>query len=364
MSISYDEKTKTWTAYYSQRHPITKIPKNFKRIGIKSKVEALKKERELIIEMNNFFSNKIIPLWPKLLDEYFKMKALSDWSQKTLEDAQLSLKAHTMEEWEFRKVDSITSLEIKTLIDRRMIERSDSTKQTLLKFLKGVFQYAADQKYISNNPTPNIRYKIGEKLKGALTEPQVRVLLDKAKQMDSPWYYHWSLALYTGMRNGELFALTWDKVNFENRIILVDSAWNKKDGFKDTKSGYDRIVEIAPNLLTVLKELKLKNFDSHFVLPRSRNWEKGEQARMLGYFLEGLGLSKIRFHDLRATWATIMLTHGVEPIKVMSMGGWRSLSRLQIYVRKSGIHIKGITDSLNLHNPKQQGAEVLNFRSL
>jgi integrase len=166
------------------------------------------------------------------------------------------------------------------------------------------------------------------------------------------------------MRNGELFALTWDKVNFENRIILVDSAWNKKDGFKDTKSGYDRIVEIAPNLLTVLKELKLKNFDSHFVLPRSRNWEKGEQARMLGYFLEGLGLSKIRFHDLRATWATIMLTHGVEPIKVMSMGGWRSLSRLQIYVRKSGIHIKGITDSLNLHNPKQQGAEVLNFRSL
>ena len=41
-----------------------------------------------------------------------------------------------------------------------------------------------------------------------------------------------------------------------------------------------------------------------------------------------LGLPDIRFHDLRATWATIMLSKGVEPIKVMSMGGWKDIKTM------------------------------------
>lgn len=45
-----------------------------------------------------------------------------------------------------------------------------------------------------------------------------------------------------------------DKVNLEQRRILVDSSWNNEDGFKDTKSCDDRIVEIAPELLLILKK--------------------------------------------------------------------------------------------------------------
>ena len=117
-----------------------------------------------------------------------------------------------------------------------------------------------------------------------------------------------------------LYALTWDKVNLEQRLIKVDSSWNNKSGFKDTKSGDDRIVEIAPELVFILKNLKMQSFDSPFVLPRIDKWDKGEQARELRMFLNGLGLPRIRFHDLRATWATMMLSNGIPPIKVMSMG--------------------------------------------
>ncbi len=314
--------------------------------------------------MNDFFRGKIIPTWPNLLEEYFEFKSLTDWNAKTLQDTQLSLHAHTGETWRLRRIDTITQMEVKRLVEERMAKRSNSTKQSLLKFIRGAFQFAVEQKYVLSNPTPNIRFRIGEKLKKVLTEAQARHLLQRAKDFSSPWYYHWAMALYTGMRNGELFALTWDKVNFDNRIILVDSAWNKRDGFKDTKSGHDRMVEIAPNLLVTMKELKLKNFDSHFVLPRSRDWEKGEQARHLRLFLQAVGLPSVRFHDLRASWATMMLSNGVEPIKVMAMGGWRSLSRLQIYVRKAGIHIKGITNNFDLHNPRKQDAEILNFKPL
>lgn len=221
-----------------------------------------------------------------------------------------------------------------------------------------------DSGYIVANPASGYKIKVGEKIKGVLTVEQVKVLLEKAKQMNHPWYYHWVLALYTGMRNGELFALTWDKVNLDRLQIKVDSSWNKVAGLKDTKSGHDRIVAIAPNLGHVLKELKLQSSDRHFVLPRSRDWDKGEQARTLRLFLMGLGLPPMRFHDLRATWATMMLSNGVEPIKVMLMGGWRTLKTMQIYVRKAGVDIKGIADSLDLHDPVATKAEVLQFRPI
>ena len=86
-------------------------------------------------------------------------------------------------------------------------------------------------------------------IKKVLTQDQVAVFLNRAKEYGIQWYPHWCLALYTGMRNGELYALTWDKVNFEQRQILVSRAWNNKDGFKDTKSGDDRIVQVAPKLM-------------------------------------------------------------------------------------------------------------------
>ena len=103
-------------------------------------------------------------------------------------------------------------------------------------------------------------------------EKQIEILLNKSKELDCEWYPHWATAIYTGMRNGELYALTWDKVNLDDRKILVDCSWNNTDGFKSTKSGDDRMVEIAPPLIPVLSELKLKHADSNFVqsLPGQR----------------------------------------------------------------------------------------------
>lgn len=153
------------------------------------------------------------------------------------------------------------------------------------------------------------------------------------------------------MRNGELFALKWDRVNLEQRQILINSSWNSEDGFKDTKSGDDRIAEIAPELLYILKELKLKTGNSEFVLPRIEQWTKGEQARVLREFLESIGIPGV----LRASWATVMLTLGIEPIKVMAVGGWKDLKTMQIYIRKAGVNTKGISDQLHLHTPEKGG---------
>ena len=119
------------------------------------------------------------------------------------------------------------------------------------------------------------------------------------------------------------------------------------------------MVEIAPGLVPILQELKARSCGSQFVLPRINRWESGEQARELGVFLKSLGLPVIRFHDLRATWATMLLSKGVEPIKVMKMGGWKDLETMMIYARKAGVDIRGSTDCLNLHGPEGESGKVL-----
>ncbi|MES2767846.1 MAG: site-specific integrase, partial [Bdellovibrionota bacterium] len=188
------------------------------------------------------------------------------------------------------------------------------------------------------------------------------ILLRKAQELEWDWYPHYAIALYAGLRSGEAYALTWDKVNLEQRQILVDSSWNSRNGFKSTKSGDDRVIEIAKPLLPLLMELKLKAADGDFVLPRLDKWDQGEQARQLRLFLKSIGLPEIRFHDLRASWATLLLSKGVAPSKVMSMGGWKDMKTMMIYMRKAGIDIRGATsclDDMQIHGVKP--AKILPF---
>ena len=157
--------------------------------------------------------------------------------------------------------------------------------------------------------------------------------------------------------------MTWDKVNLDTKQILVNCSWSSKDGFKSTKSGNDRVVEIPVPLLPVLTELKLKSANE-FVLPRLWKWDQGEQARTLRLFLKSIGLPEIRFHDLRASWATLLLSKGVAPSKVMSMGGWSDMKTMMIYMRKAGIDIKGATSCLDdMQTHGLQTAEVIDLNS-
>ncbi|HXH32214.1 MAG TPA: tyrosine-type recombinase/integrase [Bacteriovoracaceae bacterium] len=100
---------------------------------------------------------------------------------------------------------------------------------------------------------------------------------------------------------------------------------------------------MLPGVIELLKEIKNQNPDTKFVLPMLEKWDKGEQAREQRIFLMALGLPKIRFHDLRATWTAIMIKKGIPVSKIMSMGVCEDLKTMQIYFSKAGANIKGIT---------------------
>ena len=47
--------------------------------------------------------------------------------------------------------------------------------------------------------------------------------------------------------------------------------------------------------------------------------------------------------------------------KVMAMGGWEYLKTMQIYIRKTGVNVDGIADTLDLHSLKYSKVEGIKF---
>jgi integrase len=349
MSVKYCKLKGCWEASYSKRHRDSKQPITLRRTGFKTKSEALRVEKRLVVLVSEKANLDVIPKWPQSMAEYWQKCRIDGLTEKTINNGSKCLAKATIPLWEDRFITEISTDEIRFLVKETYGHFSKHYQKAILKWIRLVFRFAVENGHLERNPAPHIKYKLGEKVTTVLKEKEIEVLLSKARELDWPWYYHYCLALYTGMRSGELFALTWDKVDFDRNLIVVNESWNNKDGFKQTKSGHDRIVEIASNLKPLLLELKQIRGDKQFVLERIPCWAKGEQARELRKFLMAIGLPEVRFHDLRASWCTLMLDKGVEATKVMSMGGWRDIKTLMHYIRMAGVNIKGATEVLDFH---------------
>ncbi len=110
-----------------------------------------------------------------------------------------------------------------------------------------------------------------------------------------------------------------------------------------------------------LKELKLKREGSEFVLPQLKEWEHGDQAKVTREFCEAIGVTSVKFHDLRATFITNLLSRGVSLARVMSIVGHREIKTTNGYLRKTGVEVKSATNELGYKIPEAKPAQVLSL---
>lgn len=188
------------------------------------------------------------------------------------------------------------------------------------------------------------------KYKPILTLEEIRKLLYEAELREHTWCHIWSVALLTGMRSGELFALTWDDVDLDNGIIRITKSYSQRiKGIKSTKNSDWRNAHISEDLKEVLLKLRKLHPNAERVLPRPGGWNDGNAAKILRAFLVRIGIDKyVTFHTLRACFATHVLASGAEPTQVMKMGGWADFKTFQIYVRMAGVDVKGVTDDFKV----------------
>lgn len=356
---------------FSKRHPSTRKSLSIKRQA-KTFASAKRLELQLPVIWEEKFNpknndqTKFITVLSRYYSELEERHKNGELSKASMENRKLMLDAHALPLWRTREIGSISTDEIRTLVRDTLSHLAIPTRQDIRKFLNGLFRYAVEARYLRENPVPVIHWgRDVDKIKGVLNEQQLRILLENAMVYHKDtWYPIWAAGIYTGCRTSELKALTWDKVDLERRTIHVTAAEDKKNGFRDlVKNGQDRIAEIAPPLIPILQALKIRNPNSIYVLPRVPEWMAGREAEFLRMFLRSINLPPVRFHDLRASWCTACLSHGVPMVKVMAMGGWKDLKTMQRYFRKAGLTIKGMTDSLAFHDPTPVVAPVIPLKS-
>ncbi|MFI3255137.1 MAG: site-specific integrase [Eubacteriales bacterium] len=139
-------------------------------------------------------------------------------------------------------------------------------------------------------------------------------LMDKQKS-----YVIFMTLYWTGLRIGELLALTRGDVNLEKKTISVSKSYqrlNKTDVITDPKTPKsNRVVYIPDFLVTDLKEYfetlyKVK--DNERIFPLSKSFVESEMSR--GAKLAGL--PKIRVHDIRHSHASLLVEMGFSPLEV------------------------------------------------
>ena len=171
------------------------------------------------------------------------------------------------------------------------------------------------------------------------------------------------LALTTGMREGELLALSWQDVNLDTGLAQVRGSLGRirHEGLRieETKTGKARSVALSRTAIAALRRHRaLQNEerlhlgetweDRDLVFPnnRGRPMEAGNlRRREFPALLERAAVPRIRFHDLRHTAATLLLGEGVHPKLVSEMLGHANIAMtLDLYSHVTpGMHRQAAT---------------------
>jgi len=251
-----------------------------------------------------------------------------------------------------RLLNTITAADIENLLVLTLKQLKGQTKRHVLAHLRDMCKVANVTGHLTSNPALNVnRPKLNKADPLVLKESELVRLLSFLRENQPIMFYHAFLAAYTLARAGELRALTWADVDFEGGKISINKTCDPKTGLKDCpKNGEARLVPINPEIRQVLIELREMTFttDSDLVLPHWREFASGEQGKPLKLILSALRIPLIRWHDLRATGITMLLTRGIPHAKIMKISGHKDLASFNIYVRLAGVEVDGVLDDIRL----------------
>lgn len=261
--------------------------------------------------------------------------------------------------WKDKNIQEITKADVHNIVFVEHSHTTSHTKGNILKMTKRVLQMACEEDIIHRNPCMGVSVKHDEVEQKVLSSQEVEKFLGEAKSVDHRFYPVWVAALMTGMRSGELFALNWGDVDFDTKLIRVNKAWCSKVGITSTKTRKNRVVPISEDLLLFLKRLKLETGTAGFVLPRLWEWEQGHQALITREFCVAAGVTPIKFHDMRATFITNLLSKGVSLARVMAIVGHSEIKTTNGYLRRAGVDLKGSTEELGYKLPTESEGKIL-----
>lgn len=246
--------------------------------------------------------------------------------------------------------------EINSMVNEPRENRGAARVTTLVyRVLFMIFKFAHKRKWIEDNPMETVAAPKRIPRPGkALTVEQQKILLETVKALEPGIYSMVVIALWTGMRKGELLGLTWQNVDFENGSIYVcqQARWveNEMQVVSVKTESSRRYIPLHSLAAQVLKDQQ-----QHIEMMRqiARRWDENDLVfpSTVGTLLGASAVSKrfkrcarkcglgdFRFHDLRHTFVTNLLKGGIEITSVQRIAGHAHLQTTLRYVHMVGIN--------------------------
>ncbi len=265
---------------------------------------------------------------------------------RTLESYRQTLKLHITPAFGPVQVRQILRGKIKGLLTEKLTSGlARNSVRIIHATLRGMLNAAVDDGVILANPAQRLgrQLRLVKPVKAtseeiqALTKEQLSAFLTAAPEEAPRYYPLFLLMARTGMRLGEALAVQWQDIDFANRRIRVARAFSA--GVEDTpKSGHGRDVDMSRQLAGVLFELQGSRRDEQLRCkwPELPLWvsvtDAGtpmDESRVRKIFRSVLTAAKLPVHhsphDLRHTYASLLLSQGESPVYVQRQLGHASI---------------------------------------
>lgn len=200
---------------------------------------------------------------------------------------------------------------------------------------------------IARNPvTPAVSPKVVKRDGLAIEPTEARNI--RAAFVGQPMEHLVSVALGSGLRQGELLGLTWADIDFDAGTVIVRATLHYLNGkyerMQPKTSRSNRLIPIAPFALEALRLQRESQTAHRLVADRWQNdmnlvftGDTGQplsEGNVRKTFVKGLataGLPRRRFHEMRHAYATLLLAQGVDITTIMEMLGHTNLHTSLIY---------------------------------
>ena len=305
------------------------------KVGGSNRKEAQQLLTEMVAELNKgtFIKPKKM-LFRMFAEEWLQNYAFGRVKESTLRSYRGIIYNHIIPKLGHYEMLQVTPKIVQEFITSLLREGSNKKKNTepesrktvnnVLAMLKTMFKCSCEAEYTRINPAFNIRpYKVEKNVGGILHPHEIRLLIEHCKE---PFRTILLTAVSTGMRRGEVFGLQWGDIDWQHDVIYVQRAlyWLTQKEMDETKAAQRwrftppktalsrRVISLTPILKGALQKHRddsIKNeYDLIFVnsLRKPMDPENFIQ-REFKKALKSSGVKKIRFHDFRHTFASILI---------------------------------------------------------
>jgi integrase len=238
--------------------------------------------------------------------------------------------------------------------------------------ISGVFNYGIEDELVKENPCNGILKRLNlERSEKPEMFPfdheEVHQFLSTCRQHFPDEYPFYMTAFSTGLRLGELLALEWSDIDWHRKRLEVSKSFRRRGRIGKPKNGKSRWVDISDDLLPVLRDLltrrKREALEGGLGEPIAvifhRDGKHVSQNTIRYTFnriLKKAGLRKIRFHDIRHTYISLLISSGAKLNYVMEQAGHHSI---KMTVDRYADYIPtGDTSEVNLLNLSGAGGKA------